>query len=226
MKSWQKFWYFKEKDTEKSWNLAQIISSMHDMWRWKSFSSPLHLHYFFVRTMVVTEGRPSLFSKDVLIYGWSVLLTLSAILLTGSYALRQKSWKILYLSWKSHEISFSDLCGNIVFLPLYLSLHILLFNFLYLKNWCWQHSFDWFLSMNRLHTSLKILKKSGNLKCVIYVLKKSGNRIWLWNMIIFEIMPAWPHSAAIVHSGLSFTSFRHFLRVTRSLKIGGKVFKS
>ena len=59
------------------------------------------------------EGRPSLFFKEVVIDGESVLSTLSTILVTGPHAQWKDSCKILILSWKSHEIYFSDLHGEL-----------------------------------------------------------------------------------------------------------------
>ena len=71
---------FKVKVIENSGIFAQTISSVHDIWLWQSSSLHLQVHYFLSYAvsymyytvcvaMVVSEGRPSLFFKEVLIYG-------------------------------------------------------------------------------------------------------------------------------------------------------------
>ena len=54
-------WYFKEKVMEKSWNFAETVSSVHDIWLWQ----PYIVHYFLSRCFM--RGGHLYIFKEVLI---------------------------------------------------------------------------------------------------------------------------------------------------------------
>ena len=44
--------FFREKVLEKSWKLAETVSSVHDIWLWHSSSLHLQVHYFLSGSLV------------------------------------------------------------------------------------------------------------------------------------------------------------------------------